>query len=67
MPDWMGIYYVGYDLENGFHALPVLPDGEQIWGSQIGTPITYGCVVLRPGDMQQLYAWADLGTAVEIK
>lgn len=66
MPDWMGVYYVGYDLENGFHSLPVLANGQELWGDQIGAPITYGCIVLQPGDMQQLFAWADVGTPVEI-
>ncbi len=67
MPDWMGIYYVGSDLENGFHALPVLPDGNTLWGSQIGTPVTYGCVVLETDDMQALYKWAAIGTPVTIR
>jgi lipoprotein-anchoring transpeptidase ErfK/SrfK len=67
MPYWMGIYYVGYNLENGFHSLPVLSNGVRLWGSQIGSPITYGCVVLRPNDMKQLYYWAGLGTAVVIQ
>lgn len=67
MPYWMGIYYVGYDLENGFHSLPVLANGETLWGSQIGTPGSYGCIVLQPEDMKQLYQWAGVGTAVEIR
>jgi lipoprotein-anchoring transpeptidase ErfK/SrfK len=67
MPDWMGIYYDGPDLENGIHALPVLPNGQQIWGDSLGTPITYGCVVLSPQDAQTLYNWADVGTPVQIR
>jgi lipoprotein-anchoring transpeptidase ErfK/SrfK len=67
MPYWMGIYYVGYNLENGFHSLPVLSNGAQIWGKQIGTPVTFGCVVLRPNDMKQLYKWAGIGTEVVIR
>jgi hypothetical protein len=67
MPYWMGIYYVGYNLENGFHSLPVLSNGAQIWGKQIGTPVTFGCVVLRPNDMKQLYKWASIGTVVVIQ
>lgn len=66
MPDWMGIYWAG-DEEDGFHSLPVLDDGQQIWGDEIGEPITYGCVVLEPGDMQQLYDWATIGTPVQIR
>jgi lipoprotein-anchoring transpeptidase ErfK/SrfK len=67
MPYWMGIYYVGYNLENGFHSLPVLSNGVKLWNSQIGSPITYGCVVLRPNDMKELYFWAGIGTAVVIR
>jgi lipoprotein-anchoring transpeptidase ErfK/SrfK len=62
----MGVYYVGYDLENGFHSLPVLYNGQEIWGDSIGRPITYGCIVLQPGDMKRLYTWADIGTPVQI-
>jgi len=67
MPYWMGIYYVGYNLENGFHSLPVLSNGAQLWGSQIGSPITFGCVVLRPNDMKKLYQWTGIGTTVVIR
>ncbi len=67
MPYWMGIYYVGNNLENGFHSLPVLSNGVQLWGRKIGSPITYGCVVLKPNDMKKLYHWAGIGTAVVIR
>ena len=67
MPYWMGIYYAGYNLENGFHSLPVLSNGVKLWGSKIGSPITYGCVVLMPNDMKKLYRWAGIGTAVVIQ
>jgi lipoprotein-anchoring transpeptidase ErfK/SrfK len=66
MPDWLGIYWVG-DLENGIHALPVLPDGRVIWGDSIGTPASHGCVVLDTADARLLYDWADIGTQVVIE
>ncbi len=66
MPYWMGIYHVG-SMENGIHSLPLLPDGELLWGDEIGTPITYGCVVLDVQDSRALYNWADVGTTVQIK
>jgi lipoprotein-anchoring transpeptidase ErfK/SrfK len=66
MPDWMGIYYVGEYLENGFHALPVLENGDTIWGDSLGTPVSYGCVVLSPKDADRLFNWAEIGTPVEI-
>ncbi|HEY9076453.1 MAG TPA: L,D-transpeptidase family protein [Anaerolineaceae bacterium] len=67
MPYWMGIYYVGSNLENGFHGLPVYSNGRQIWGDQIGTPVSYGCVILPTDEMKQLYQWSDIGTPVEIR
>jgi lipoprotein-anchoring transpeptidase ErfK/SrfK len=66
MPDWMGIYYVNSGLENGIHSLPVMTDGREIWGDQIGNPISYGCVVLKPEDALLLYNWASVGTPVII-
>jgi len=65
MPDWLGIYYVG-DLEDGFHSLPLLSNGQRLWGDQIGTPVTDGCVVLGITDSLKLYNWADVGTTVQI-
>jgi lipoprotein-anchoring transpeptidase ErfK/SrfK len=65
MPDWLGIYWVGY-TENGIHALPVLTNGNVLWGDALGTPASHGCVVLNPEDARSLYDWADIGTQVEI-
>jgi lipoprotein-anchoring transpeptidase ErfK/SrfK len=65
MPDWMGIYYSG-SLENGIHALPILPNGNTLWAGFLGTPISFGCVVLGSNEALQLYNWADIGTTVEI-
>lgn len=65
MPNWMGIYWSG-SLENGIHALPILPSGAQLWEGYLGTPISYGCIVLSAGDAQLLYDWAEVGTTVEI-
>jgi len=66
MPDWMGIYYAG-DLEDGFHSLPLLRNGKRLWGDSIGTPVTYGCIVLGIQDSETLYDWAEIGTTVQIK
>ena len=61
MPNWMGIYWSG-TLENGIHALPILPGGGRLWAGYLGTPISYGCVVLGVDESLQLYDWADVGT-----
>jgi lipoprotein-anchoring transpeptidase ErfK/SrfK len=67
MPYWMGIYYATPYLENGIHALPVLPGGKTIWGNTLGSPVSYGCIVLGTWDAQRLYGWANIGTTVSIR
>jgi lipoprotein-anchoring transpeptidase ErfK/SrfK len=66
MPNWLGIYYAG-PLENGIHALPILPNGAQLWAGFLGSPISYGCVVLGASEAQMLYDWAEVVTPVEIQ
>ena len=66
MPNWLGIYYAG-SLENGIHALPILPNGATLWEGYLGVPISYGCVVLGTYESQLLYDWAEVGTPVEIQ
>ena len=66
MPNWLGIYYVG-SLEDGIHALPILSNGDRLWSGYLGTPISFGCVVLGINDSLQLYNWVDVGTPVVIQ
>jgi lipoprotein-anchoring transpeptidase ErfK/SrfK len=66
MPDWLGIYWSA-GLENGIHALPILPNGATLWAGFLGRPISYGCVVLGTYDAEVLYNWADMGTPVDIQ
>jgi lipoprotein-anchoring transpeptidase ErfK/SrfK len=66
MPSWLGIYWAG-GLENGIHALPILPNGATLWAGYLGRPISYGCVVLGSYEAQLLYDWAEIGTPVEIQ
>lgn len=66
MPNWMGIYW-SHGLENGIHALPILPSGARLWAGYLGRPISYGCVVLGSDEAQLLYDWAEIGTPVEIR
>jgi len=65
MPYWLGIYDAG-GSENGFHALPILSNGQTLWRSALGTGCSYGCIVLDTPDAKWLYDWADLGTVVII-
>lgn len=66
MPNWLGIYWSG-GLENGIHALPILPNGATLWEGYLGSPVSYGCVVLGTYESQLLYEWAEIGTPVEIR
>jgi lipoprotein-anchoring transpeptidase ErfK/SrfK len=66
MPDWLGIYWSA-GLENGIHALPILPNGATLWEGYLGRPVSYGCVVLGTYEAQLLYDWAEIGTPVEIQ
>lgn len=66
MPNWLGIYWSG-SLENGIHALPILSNGTQLWAGYLGTPISFGCVVLGVDESQLLYDWVDVGTPVDIQ
>ncbi len=66
MPNWLGIYWAG-SMENGIHALPILPNGATLWAGYLGVPISYGCVVLGTYEAQWLYDWSDIGTPVEIR
>jgi len=66
MPKWLGIYWAG-SLENGIHALPILPNGAELWAGYLGRPVSYGCVVLGSYEASLLYDWAEIGTPVEIR
>ena len=65
MPYWMGVYYAG-TLENGIHALPILPNGQILWDGFLGTPVSYGCIILSTENARTLFNWAHVGTPVWI-
>ena len=65
MPHWLGIYWAG-SLQNGFHALPILSNGQRLWAGVLGRPVSYGCIVLGVEDAARLYNWAEVGTEVTI-
>lgn len=66
MPHWLGIYYAG-STENGIHALPIMSNGQTLWAGYLGTPISYGCVVLGTEEAETLYNWAPIGAPVTIQ
>ena len=66
MPWWLGIYWAG-SIENGIHALPIMANGQTLWAGYLGTPISYGCVVLGTQEAKLLYDWVEIGTPVSIR
>ncbi len=66
MPYWLGIYWAGAS-ENGIHGLPWdATSGAQTWAGLVGTPITYGCVMLDNVNAKVLYDMAYIGMPVII-
>lgn len=66
MPYWLGFYWAG-SLQNGFHALPILSNGASLWETLLGSPASYGCVILSENDARWLYEWANIGTSVVVQ
>ncbi len=66
MPYWLGIYWSG-SLENGIHALPIMANGQRLWEGYLGTPASFGCIILGTQEARTLYEWAQIGTPVVIQ
>ncbi len=66
MPHWLGIYWAG-GLENGIHALPIMANGQRLWAGYLGTPASFGCIILGVEQARLLYLWAEIGTPVVIR
>lgn len=67
MPYWLGIYWAGAS-ENGIHGLPWNAEtGVQVWTGYVGTPITYGCVMLDNVNAKMLYDMAYIGMPVIVQ
>ena len=69
MPYFMGIYrpVPSSDFMNGFHGFPTRSGSQLLWRNSLGTPVTYGCILVGDGQIEQLYAWAEAGVVVEIQ
>lgn len=66
MPAWLGIYEAG-TYENGIHGIPYrASNGERLWTDLVGTPITYGCIMLSDELAQKLYNMAYIGMPVTV-
>lgn len=67
MPNFLGIYEAAPGFLNGIHGLPLLSNGVRLWGSVLGQPASYGCVILDLESAEDLYEWAEDGVVVEIR
>jgi lipoprotein-anchoring transpeptidase ErfK/SrfK len=67
MPYFMAIYRVGGDVHNGIHELPILENGQRLWEGHLGSPASYGCVILGIPEAETLFDWAEIGTLVIVE
>jgi LysM repeat protein len=67
MPNFLGIYEASPGFMNGIHGLPMLSSGVRLWGSVLGKPASFGCIIETLADAQTVYDWADDGVVVVIQ
>jgi lipoprotein-anchoring transpeptidase ErfK/SrfK len=67
MPNFLGIYEAWPGFMNGIHGLPTLSNGQRLWANILGSPASYGCIILRLDEAEWLYGWAEDGVVVEIR
>ncbi len=67
MPHWMGIYEAWPGFMNGIHGLPMLANGVRLWKNVLGSPASFGCIILDLPEAEWLYGWAESGVVVEIR
>lgn len=64
-------YFVGFTYGNttdvGFHGIPLQPDGDPIQSdSQLGQPLSHGCVRQSQRSARLMWDWATMGTKVVV-
>jgi LysM repeat protein len=67
MPHFLAIYAAGPDFYNGFHALPTLSSGRRLWDGLLGSPASYGCIILGLDEAETFYHWAEIGVVVVVE
>lgn len=67
MPHFVAIYAAGPDFFNGFHGLPTLSSGRRLWEGLLGSPASYGCIILGLEEAKAFYQWAELGVVVVVE
>ena len=46
MPFFIAVYPAGEGVENGFHELPILANGQRLWAGSLGRLASFGCITL---------------------
>ena len=67
MPYFIGVYDAGGSVVNGFHELPILANGQRLWAGSLGTPASFGCIILGIPEAEILYNWVEIGVIVVIE
>lgn len=67
MPHFMAVYRAGGSIYNGIHALPILSNGQRLWEGALGSPASYGCIILGVEEAETLFNWAEIGVPVTIE
>lgn len=67
MPNFIAVYRAGGDTYNGIHALPILSSGRRLWEGSLGSPASFGCIILGIQEAETLYNWAEVGVPVTIE
>ncbi|MBN1247586.1 MAG: L,D-transpeptidase family protein [Anaerolineae bacterium] len=67
MPYFVSVYPAGGGVVNGFHELPILASGQRLWEGNLGSPASFGCIILGIPAAQTLYDWAEIGVTVVIQ
>lgn len=67
MPHFMAIYAAGPGFYNGFHGLPTLSNGRRLWEGSLGSPASYGCIILGLEEAAAFYRWAEVGVIVVVE
>ena len=67
MPYFIAVYPAGGGVENGFHELPILANGQRLWAGSLGRAASFGCIILGIPEAGTLYNWAEVGVVVVIE
>ena len=67
MPHFIAVYRAGGSIYNGIHGLPILSNGQRLWEGALGSPASYGCIILGVEEAETLFNWAEIGVPVTIE